>query len=74
VHFGPRDVLAALSLDFNDRISAAHVEDSVSEIERRIKAAHPEVTRVFIEAQSFEAHRRNAALGVELRSETAAPE
>jgi divalent metal cation (Fe/Co/Zn/Cd) transporter len=72
MHFGPRDVLVALSLDFNDRISAARVEDSVSEIERRIKAAHPEVTRVFIEAQSFEAHRRNAALGGEFRNDLAA--
>jgi hypothetical protein len=34
------------------------VEGTVTSIERRIKAAHPEVTRVFVEAQSFDAHRR----------------
>lgn len=59
MHFGPRDVLVALSLDFDDGLPAGKVEAVVTEIERRIKAAHPEVTRVFVEAQSFDAHRRD---------------
>jgi len=58
MHFGPRDVLVALSLDFDDEMSAADVEGTVSSLERRIKAAHPEVARIFIEAQSFEGHLR----------------
>ena len=57
MHFGPQDVLVALSLDFKDTIPAGQVEKIVTSIERRIKAAHPEVSRVFVEAQSFEAHR-----------------
>ena len=56
MHFGPQDVLVALSLDFEDGLSAAKVEESVTQIERRIKANHQEVTRVFVEAQSFEGH------------------
>ncbi len=60
MHFGPNDVLVALSLDFDDAQPASSVEGTVSRLERRIKAAHPEVTRVFIEAQSFEASRRAA--------------
>jgi cation diffusion facilitator family transporter len=59
MHFGPNDVLVALSLDFDNALSAAGVEDAVSNIERRIKEAHPEVNRVFVEAQSLESHRRN---------------
>ncbi|HTQ33372.1 MAG TPA: cation diffusion facilitator family transporter [Stellaceae bacterium] len=51
MHFGPREVLAALSLDFDDKRSAADVEAAVSHIEREIKAAFPEVTRVFVEAK-----------------------
>src|SRR5437773_6648169 len=51
MHFGPHEVLAALSLDFDDRRSAGDVEAAVSRIEREIKAAFPEVTRVFIEAK-----------------------
>ena len=59
MHFGPQDVLVAMSLDFQDAQTAATVENTVSRLERRIKAGHPEVTRVFVEAQSFEASRRS---------------
>ena len=48
----------ALSLDFVDSGTAAEVEKAVTRVERRIKAAHPEVKRVFIEAQDRDAHRR----------------
>jgi cation diffusion facilitator family transporter len=58
MHFGPNDVFVALSLDFEDSLPAAEVERTVTHIEREIKAAHPDVTRVFIEAQSFDADRR----------------
>ena len=50
MHFGPHEVLAALSLDFDDRRSAGDVEAAVSRIEREIKAAFPEVTRVLVES------------------------
>ncbi|WP_158742823.1 cation diffusion facilitator family transporter [Acidisphaera sp. L21] len=62
MHFGPNDVLVALSLDFADHLSAGHVEGAVSQIERRIKAAHPEVSRVFVEMQTLDAHRKAGAL------------
>ncbi len=57
MHFGPSDVLVALSLDFDDAISAAAVEAAVATIDRAIKSACPEVTRVFVEAKSFKDHR-----------------
>lgn len=58
MHFGPNDVLVALSLDFDDSLPAGEVEHAVTRIEREIKRAHPDVSRVFIEAQSFDADRR----------------
>jgi cation diffusion facilitator family transporter len=61
MHFGPQDVLVALSLDFENAQPASSVESTVSRLERRIKSAYPEVTRVFIEAQSFEASSRTTA-------------
>ena len=60
MHFGPRDILVALSLDFQDARSAAEVEAAVTRIERAIKSVHPEVRRVFVEAQSREAHQSAA--------------
>jgi len=58
MHFGPQEILAALSLDFDDAVPAAAVEAAVTAIERAIKTAHPDVARVFIEARSFDAHLR----------------
>jgi cation diffusion facilitator family transporter len=51
MHMGPRDVLLNLSVDFNSRLSSDQVEAEVTRLEREIKAAIPEITRVFIEAQ-----------------------
>ena len=59
MHLGPADVLVNLSLDFTDELSANDVEAAISALERRIKAAYPEVTRVFIEAQSWLGHLRD---------------
>lgn len=59
MHFGPRDILLNLSLDFVDGISASEVESMISAMEIDIKSEHPEITRVFIEAQSWRGHDDN---------------
>jgi cation diffusion facilitator family transporter len=56
MHLGPRDVLVNLSLDFEDGIASEAVEAAVTRIERAVKQAHPDVTRVFVEAQSRRQH------------------
>ena len=58
LQLGPHDVLVTMSLDFDSRLTSDDVERLVSEMEDKIKTAHPEVTRVFIEAQSFAGHFR----------------
>ena len=58
MHLGPQDVLLNLSLDFHDRLNSAGVERTISELEAEIKGAYPEVTRIFIEAQSWRGHER----------------
>ena len=64
MHFGPNDVFVALSLDFEDTLTASDVERAVTRMERQIKEQHPDVTRVFIEAQSFDADRRGGRTDV----------
>jgi len=59
MHFGPRDILLCLSVDFVDGISASEVEALISGMEADIKYKHPEITRVFIEAQSWRGHDDN---------------
>jgi cation diffusion facilitator family transporter len=58
MHFGPHDVLVTLSLDFNDRISAGEVERIVTRLEVAITRDLPEITQVFIKAQSRADHDR----------------
>ena len=71
MHFGPNDVFVALSLDFVDTLTAKQVEETVTRLEQAIKAEHPDVTRIFIEAQSFDADRRGRKLVEDKRRERA---
>ncbi len=60
MHLGPEDILTNLSVDFADGLSAEQVEAAVSQLEQAVKAKHPQVKRIFIEAQSVDAHDRAA--------------
>lgn len=59
MHLGPNDILLNLSVDFDDRVSSKQVEEAISDMERQIKIKYPEVSRVFIEAQSWQRHRES---------------
>ena len=52
VQLAPDQILAALSLEFDDTLRVPEIEAAVIEIERLIRAAHPEVVRLFIKPQS----------------------
>lgn len=56
MHMGPNDILLALSVDFQDDITAGDVEQKIATLEQEIKTAHPEVKHLFIEVQSKTAH------------------
>ena len=57
MHMGPQSILVNISLDFADGLSSNAVEEAVAELNVRIKQAVPDVHRVFIEAESWTAHR-----------------
>ncbi len=71
MHLGPEDVLLNLSLDFDDRVPSEEVEKAVSEMEIAIKEAFPEITRIFIEAQSWTMHRRSQVTAADPEAGTA---
>jgi cation diffusion facilitator family transporter len=60
MHLGPQDILVNISLDFEDHPTSVEVEATINELERRIKKDHPEVQRIFIEAQSLSGHAADA--------------
>ena len=51
MHMGPDFILANISVDFADAISARDVEDDIAAIDRSIKQKYPQIKRVFIEAE-----------------------
>jgi cation diffusion facilitator family transporter len=52
MHMGPDFVLANISVDFDNAISAQQLEADIAAITRSLKQAYPEIKRVFIEAKS----------------------
>ena len=57
VQLAPDQILAALSLEFPDAMRVPEVEAAVVEIERRVRAAHPEVLTLFIKPQTAAAFK-----------------
>ena len=51
VHMGPDFVLATISVDFVDSITAGEMEADIAEIDRAVKQQFPEIKQVFIEAE-----------------------
>jgi len=58
VHLGPDQIVAAISVDFVDTLSAADVEAIVAAIEERVRSVHPEVVLLLIKPQSAAAFER----------------
>ncbi len=56
MHMGPNDVLLALSIDFDEDDSVSEADNAIFDIETKIKAGFPEVTRLYIEVQSLRHH------------------
>jgi cation diffusion facilitator family transporter len=54
VQLAPNNVVATLSLDFFDTMTAPEIERTVVDLERQIRTAHPEVSALFIKPQSVQ--------------------
>lgn len=58
IQLAPREVVVALSLDFDDALRANALQDVVASLEARIRKEHPEVVLVLIKPQSPEAYEK----------------
>ncbi|MCB1495409.1 MAG: cation transporter [Bauldia sp.] len=61
LHRGPEDILLALSVDFEDNLTAGKVEEAIQALETAIRNQFPSVGRVFIEVQSRSGHQQSVA-------------
>ena len=51
LHMGPDFILLNVSVDFRDELPAGDVETAIDRLTREIRDAHPDVKRVFMEAE-----------------------
>jgi cation diffusion facilitator family transporter len=66
VQLGANQVVAALSAEFDDRMTTPEIEACVNNMETQIKAAHPEVSTLFVKPQTsaaWDSRRRIIAAG-----------
>ncbi|UDL87086.1 cation diffusion facilitator family transporter [Mesorhizobium sp. PAMC28654] len=71
LHMGPEEIVAGLSIEFEDHVSAPEIEACVERIEARLKKEMPEIIRLFVKPQTtgtWEKRRKviEAASGEEL--------
>ena len=52
LHMGPHFVLLNLSVDFRNDLDAGEIERTIELLTRDIRNAHPDIKRVFVEAES----------------------
>lgn len=62
MHMGPENILVTMSLDLKDDIRSQDIEAEISSINREVRRAFPDVKRIFIEVESFLAHKAQVDL------------
>lgn len=63
MHFGPTDVLLTLEIEFREHLTAAQITGAIERLDKAIRAAHPEVRYLFVEAQSITSAAKLPASG-----------
>lgn len=58
MHFGPKEVLVAINVEFDPQLKAKEIESVVDRLENEIYTKHPEVKRIFIEAESISKRKK----------------
>ncbi|MBZ9920035.1 MULTISPECIES: cation diffusion facilitator family transporter [unclassified Mesorhizobium] len=52
VHLGPEEIVAGLSIEFEDHLSAPEIEACVERLEAQLRKEMPEITRLFVKPQT----------------------
>jgi cation diffusion facilitator family transporter len=76
IQMAPDEIMAAMSFEFDDALTAPQIEEMIADIEQRIHAAHPEVTSLFIKPQNPQQYSRTVRekFGDNLAEATRAPQ
>ena len=58
VQLSPDEIVVALSVEFADPLNTTGIEQRVATLEKKLRAAHPEIITVFIKPQSRDQFRQ----------------
>ena len=64
MHMGPEFILVNISVDFQDGVTSQEVERTVANLDKDIKAHHPLVKRIFVEAEARRVSTGQKTLGL----------
>jgi len=53
MHFGPHEILLTMEIHFEPLLSADAVAAAIDRVDKAVRAAHPDVKHIFLEAQSL---------------------
>ena len=63
MHFGPQEVLLTLDIRFQKELTTVEIAAAIDELEEKIRARHPEIKYIFIEAKSLKEVAGEVATG-----------
>jgi|SRR5919108_2892074 cation diffusion facilitator family transporter len=55
LHFGPHEILVNLDVHFRNQLTAFELDQAVDRLEKKIRAKHPQVKRIYLEIESITA-------------------
>ena len=58
MHFGPHTILLTVDIEFDKKLSAAEVEQTIDRIEKSIRQKYPDIKHIYIEAGAVSAGNR----------------
>jgi divalent metal cation (Fe/Co/Zn/Cd) transporter len=53
MHFGPREILVTMDVQFRPGLPSSELESAIVRLERAIRERIPTVKHIFVEARSF---------------------
>jgi cation diffusion facilitator family transporter len=58
MYFGPRTILLTVDIEFDKKLSAMEVEESVDRLEKNIRSQYPDIKHIYIEAGAISSGNR----------------
>ncbi len=58
MHFGPHTILLTVDIEFDEKLSAAEVEQTIDRLEKSIRGKYPDIKHIYIEAGAVSSGNR----------------